>query len=482
MPMRTALWKKLACLSVAATAAGLVCGILFFLPGQQATFRADGIGGPAEDIPDQLPASLDATSPLLPPLDAILDGSPVAGDAEAERTTVLTIGRSQTFYEALRGAGAPHEDIMALVAACKPYRNLKRVRRGDLFELAQHTDGGIRKLSFDLDLESYLSFIRDGDGYEVQELTHPVQRHICAVSGSIQTSLYASLKSAGAPLSLAPKINDILGWEIDFSRDLRRGDTFRILYEEIWKEGEFVRTGPILAIDCLNRKQSHQAYRFVNPNGRPGYYDPDGHNLQKQLLRAPLEYSRISSGFSWRRFHPVLKRYMPHLGVDYAAPVGTPVRAGGSGIVVTASRKEGNGRYIQIRHNNRAYESYYLHLSRLAKGIKKGVTVRQGDIIGYVGATGYATGPHLDYRVKKDGVFVDPRSLKLPAAEPVAAASLPEFRTLAELYRGTLLAMAPISAPHQVALAHTASPPLWHPLDRPEILVAAPTAAPGPGR
>ena len=233
------------------------------------------------------------------------------------------------------------------------------------------------------------------------------------------------MQASGAPLQLAPKMNDVFGWEIDFNRDLRPGDTFRVVYEEVWKNGRFLRTGPILAAECTNRGHAHRAYRFDDS----GYFDADGRNLQKQLMRAPLEYSRISSNFTYRRLHPVLKRYMPHLGVDYAAPVGTPVWAAGDGVITEIGRKSGNGRYIRIRHKNQEYQSWYLHLSRFAKGMRKGTQVRQGQVIGFVGATGYATGPHLDFRIQRNGSWVNPRTLKLPAANPVSGATARRSRT-----------------------------------------------------
>jgi murein DD-endopeptidase MepM/ murein hydrolase activator NlpD len=433
------------------------------------------MGGPDEPWPEAMLAGEDGEEGAAAEDIAGEEVAPTASDEEA----LLVIGRSQTFYEALQEHGAPHEDIMDLVAACKPFRNLRNVKRGDEFRLQQATDGRIRSLSFDLDLESYLTFVRAGDGYEVLERTYPVERRICAVSGTIHNSLYASLKTAGAPLPLASKLNDILGWEIDFTRDLREGDVFRILYEEIYKEDAFVRTGSILAAECVNRKRSCRAYRFTDAEGHPGYYDPEGGNLQKQLMRAPLVYSRISSGFSWRRRHPILRRYMPHLGVDYAAPVGTAVWAAGDGVVVEASRNKANGRFLRIQHTNSSYETYYLHLARYAKGIRKGAHVRQGQVIGYVGASGYATGPHLDFRVRKDGRFVNPRTLVLPPADPVAESLRPAFEILARLYDETLDNLDLESAPHQVALVQSRRPPLWDPPVADSFLAppAEPTAA-----
>ena len=254
-------------------------------------------------------------------------------------------------------------------------------------------------------------------------------------------------------------MNDIMGWDIDFKRDLRQGDTFRILYEEVWKDGELVRTGAIQAIEMVNKGKPRTAFLF-SEDGRPHYYDSAGRNMQKQLSRAPLNYSRISDGYSHRRFHPVLKRWMPHLGVDYAAPLGTPVRAGGDGVVVKATRKKGNGRYVQIRHTNSEYETFYLHLSKFARGVRQGTPVHQGQVIGYVGATGYATGPHLDYRVKKRGRFVDPRKLKLPAAAPVPVELKPRFEVLAGRYAASLASL-PMGRSTALDPIRWQDPPAW---------------------
>ncbi|MBU2503240.1 peptidoglycan DD-metalloendopeptidase family protein [bacterium] len=364
----------------------------------------------------------------------------------------MVIGKRETFYDALSARGVPHGDIMALVKACKPFRNLTKVKSGDVFRIQLDSDGGLRALGFDLDLESHVTWVRSGDSYDRVDGTYPVERRTRGVAGTIQLSLYASLLELDAPLALAAKMNDIMGWDIDFKRDLRKGDTFRIIYEEVWKDGELVRTGAVEALEIVNRGRTRRAYRFSTADGRPGYFDDEGKNLQKQLMRAPLEYSRISSDFSYRRFHPVLKKWMPHLGVDYAAPLGTPIRAGGDGVVVAATVKKGNGRYVHIRHNNSEYETYYLHLANFAKGIKAGAKVRQGEVIGYVGATGYATGPHLDYRVKRNGEFVNPRLLKLPAAHPVSGDMMADFHELTGRY-SRLLAELDLGSTADLALA-----------------------------
>ncbi len=404
------------------------------------------MGGPAEPALATILAATD------PDLGSLLPGSLVArpdtlvlGSGElgpvfraGEGAVEMTIGRRETFYDALAARGVAHEDIMVLVKACKPFRNLTKVRAGERFRIDVAPDGGLRSLGFDLDEESFVTWVRRGDTYEREDGTYPVERRLRGVGGAIDVSLYASLQRTDAPLALAAKLNDILGWDVDFTRDLRKGDTFRVLYEEIWKDGSFVRTGQVLAAELTTRGTTRRAYLFTDSDGKPGYYDPDGRNLQKQLMRAHVEYSRISSDFTYRRYHPVLKRTMPHLGVDYAAPLGTPVRAAGDGTVVAARKKEGNGRYVQIRHTNREYETFYLHLSGFAKGVKEGVKVRQGQIIGYVGASGYATGPHLDFRVKKSGQFINPRTMKLPAAAPIGGEELAAFTALGSRYAEAL--------------------------------------------
>jgi len=420
----------------------LVWGVGVNNPGSDLPMAQNGMGGPCEpplsavastDILDFQGSFLKSTTCNLKPTEQL---GPVAESGTDPQEMV--IARGQTFYEALAAREVGHEDIMALVKACKSFRNLKSVRSGEVFRIEISEDGGLDALGFDLDLESYVTWIRKGDTYERVNGTYPVQKHLKAICGTIENSLYASLQKLDAPLTLAPKMNDILGWDLDFNRDLRKGDTFRILYEEIHKDGAVIRTGSILGVEIVNRGKARQAFRFSTDDGRTHYYNAEGLNLQKQLMRAPLEYSRVSSKFSYRRFHPVLKKWMPHLGVDYAAPLGTPVRAGGDGVVVACTRKKGNGRYIQIRHTNAEYETYYLHLSRYAKNIRKGSKVNQGQIIGYVGATGYATGPHLDYRVKRNGKFVNPRSLKLPAAAPVNSELMESFQGKTRVYLSVL--------------------------------------------
>lgn len=426
--------------------------------------------------------STPAESPVVDETGAAATPAPLApGDVERD----LTIGRDETFYDAVRRLGGTHREIMALVKAVKPYRDLKKVHRGDAFRISLAVDGGVDRLSFDLeDQESYITLQRNADGgYDAYELTYPVEHLVAGIAGTVDSSLFESLAASGAPTALASKMNDILGWEVDFRRDVRKGDRYRILYEEVRKNGEFLRTGPILAAEYVNAGDAYRGYRYTNSDGHPGYYDRTGRNLEKQLLRAPLEYSRISDGFTSRRFHPVRHRWMPHYGVDYAAPVGTPVRAGGNGTIAAATYDRNNGRYIRIVHDNRTYQTYYLHLSRFAKGIRKGKHVTQGQVVGYVGATGIATGPHLDYRVRKDGSWVNPRTLKLPASAPVDNADLASFQSTAALYSYCLAAQPDEGGPYRMALLSPLLPPyqatlLAAPTEQSTVLASTAVAAP----
>lgn len=413
------------------------------------------MGGPVDHLP---PAP-----PLVEEPEPLITETAPAGPAMGRRVE-MRIQPKQTFYEAVAELGVPHEDIMGLVKVVKSFRDLRKVKTGDLFQVEMSVRDELTAFGFDLDLESWIRYERQEDGTYVQELgAYPVEHRVVGVTGVIDSSLYLSLQESGAPLNLAAKMNDVLGWDLDFTRDPRQGDVFRIVYEEIYKDGDFVRTGPILACTYQGPRRDLGAYRYTLHDGKTGYYNAEGKNLQKQLMRAPVNYSRISSNFSYSRMHPVLHRRMPHLGIDYAAPIGTPVWAAGDGVVVAKGRKKGNGRYVQIRHTNREYETYYLHFSRFAKGVDKGTKVRQGQVIGYVGASGYATGPHLDFRVKKSGKFVNPRKLKLPPAAPVPDEEQASYFALCHAYDSALIELAghTVAAPVEVTSLSMDEAPWW---------------------
>ena len=253
-----------------------------------------------------------------------------------------------------------------------------------------------------------------------------IETHIKMKSGVIRSSLFAATDGANVPDSVAIQIAEIFASDIDFHRDLRKKDRFKVVYELRYSNGEPTGAGRVLAVEFINKGKTYQAVYFEANDKERGYYTPDGKNLRRAFLRSPLKFSRISSGFTRSRYHPVLKKWRAHKGVDYAARRGTPVRATANGTVAVSTRQRGYGKLIILKHRGR-YSTAYAHLSAFAKGLRKGKRVNQGDIIGYVGSTGLATGPHLHYEFRINGVQRNPLRVVMPAAIPLAAKNVPAF-------------------------------------------------------
>jgi len=249
------------------------------------------------------------------------------------------------------------------------------------------------------------------------------------LQGTIHGSLYAALAAHGESPQMAAELAEIFAWDIDFHTDLRRGDSFRVLIEERYRHGKSVGSPRILAAEMVNRQRVFQAVSYPSQADHGTYYRPDGSAIRRMFLRSPLHYSRISSPFSLHRFHPILGQYRPHLGIDYAAPAGTPVRSVADGVIAWAGMKGASGNMVEVRHNS-VYSTFYLHLSRFASEVQVGKRVAQGEVIGYVGATGLATGPHLDFRLSKEGKYLNPleHSNKSLEAPPLPRQALPAFR------------------------------------------------------
>ena len=282
---------------------------------------------------------------------------------------------------------------------------------------------------------------------QASEQALQLETHVVMKSAEIRHSLFGATDAAGIPDSVATQLADIFGGDIDFHRDIRKGDRFSVIYESINHLGKMVRTGRVLAAEFINDGRTYRAIWFGDSDGQGGYYTADGKSIRKAFLRSPLEFSRITSGFSTARFHPVLKEFRAHKGIDYGAPTGTKIKATGDGIVEFAGRQGGYGNVIILRHQGR-HETVYGHLSGFAAGLRKGARVTQGDVIGYVGATGVATGPHLHYEFRVDGEHRNPLTVALPTALPLAPSQLAQFRDQAqgtlsrlEVIRGTNLAL-----------------------------------------
>jgi murein DD-endopeptidase MepM/ murein hydrolase activator NlpD len=249
-------------------------------------------------------------------------------------------------------------------------------------------------------------------------------------SAEIKSSLFAATDAAGLSDAVAGQLADVFSTDIDFHRDLRRGDRFTVVYEMYFEAGEPVRAGRVLAAEFVNQGKAYQAVWFQHADGQGDYYTPDGKSIKKAFLRSPLEFSRVTSGFTTARFHPILQRWRAHKGIDYAAAPGTGVKATADGIVETASHERGYGNVVVLRHQHR-YTTLYGHLSGFGRGITKGARVSQGQVIGYVGSTGLATGPHLHYEFRIDDVHQDPLRVVMPEAPPITAEKRAAFDSVA---------------------------------------------------
>jgi murein DD-endopeptidase MepM/ murein hydrolase activator NlpD len=273
---------------------------------------------------------------------------------------------------------------------------------------------------------------RDGDHFTAAESQPALEKRIEMRTGEIRSSLFAATDAAQIPDNIASQLVEMFSTNIDFASDLRRGDRFNVVYETFWQNGQLIRTGRVLAGEFINAGNKYQSVWFDEPRSTQGggYYTFDGKSLKKAFLKSPLQYSRISSGFSMR-LHPILGLWKQHKGVDFAAPIGTPIRASGDGVVDFVGVQNGYGNVIMLKHWGN-YSTVYGHMSRFAAGLKKGMKVAQGEVIGYVGMTGWATGPHLHYEFRVNNEPRDPLSVDVPNAQPLAAAELQRFRSVAE--------------------------------------------------
>ncbi|HYK87387.1 MAG TPA: peptidoglycan DD-metalloendopeptidase family protein [Acidobacteriota bacterium] len=343
---------------------------------------------------------------------------------------------NQTITSALVGHGLSVQEVHDMVEAARMVYNLAKVRVQQPYWLYLTPEGQFHDFRYPVDENKFLTIYRDPDKRFVPVMKpFPYETRVEPVSGVIEDSLFMSMIDSGEQERLALDLADIFGSDIDFYTDIQRGDSYRLLVEKKYLNGDFKLYGNILAASITNQNKQFSGFRFVDENGRPAYYGPDGKALKKSFLKSPLKFARISSGFSRARMHPILKIVRPHLGVDYAAPVGTPVQAVGAGTVVAAGLNGGGGKTVKLRHAG-SYETMYMHLSRIA--VRLGTRVAQGDLIGYVGATGLATGPHLDFRIWLHGKPVNPAKVIFPPAPPVPSSTFAKFALLRDNLSGRL--------------------------------------------
>jgi murein DD-endopeptidase MepM/ murein hydrolase activator NlpD len=316
--------------------------------------------------------------------------------------------------------------LHAIVTASEDTRTLKDILPGQELRLLIE-DSKVLSLEYDQDLVTTLQVNNENDHYTSRMIKHQLRKNVLEAEATIDSSLFLAGQDAGLSDNLIMQLVAIYGWDIDFALDIRKGDRFRLIYEEHYKDDVKVSEGPILAAEFVNQDKPYRSVRYTSPDGTSDYFAEDGASMRKAFLRTPLNFTRISSGFSLKRRHPALNSIRAHRGVDYAAPTGTPVKAAGNGTIISIGSNGGYGRSIVIKHGE-AYSTLYAHLSKYAKGMKKGTRLKQGQIIGYVGRSGLATGPHLHYEFRVNGVHRNPLTVALPKAESIPKDLLPDFK------------------------------------------------------
>ena len=302
----------------------------------------------------------------------------------------------------------------------------KRLFPGTEFRGTLTPLGSLERLEVVFDRRNEVHLEVSTGGILVARIERPITSEVLRLEGVVESSLFGAMDGAGGDPELAVRVAQIYQWDIDFLRDIRKGDTFIVVADRQTVDGEFYGWGTVFATRFVNDGRTLDAVVYPDNSGRLGYYDLEGQPLRKQFLRSPLKFSRVTSRFSMSRFHPVLRRRMPHYGVDYGAPTGTPAHVTADGTVTFAGRKGGGGNMVTVRHTN-GYETNYLHLSRYGKGIRRGARVSQGQVIGYVGSTGLSTGPHLDYRVTLNGKWINPLRISSPPVKPLSEDRLQRF-------------------------------------------------------
>jgi len=395
-----------------------------------------GSGPPLLDssvVAEYAPVALDS----LP-----LHFDPDAGEEQGlpSSLTVVTRGvieRGESLSASLRRQGVSPATIQLVSREMRPVFNFRYSRPGDTYRLGQDPDGRVLDFRYSTSPEKSFYLAWNGVRYEAREEAAQLVPEMARIAGVVETSLYDAIRGLGEQGQLASDFADIFAWDIDFSRSVRPGDDFQILYERLYRTDDdgtrvYVKPGRILAARYRGGVGDHAVVYFEEADGRGGYYRPDGSAIERSFLLAPLKFSRISSSFSKARRHPILKVTRPHHGIDYAAAPGTPIWSVAEGSVVFRGWAGASGNLVKIRHDN-GYVSHYAHLARFEKGLTVGQRVHQKQVIGYVGSTGLSTGPHVCFRIQKNGSYVNPVQIASPAARAISTDGWPRFKATRDL-------------------------------------------------
>lgn len=347
------------------------------------------------------------------------------------------VKRNVPLYTHLMELEVPSIDVIEMVKASKPVRNLSYLMPGTRFQIIKDKEGNLAKATFRFSPVEKLVVTKKDQKWAAEKVLEKVDIKNVSFVGHVESTLWESALEAQMDPYLIFAMAEIFGWEVDFNREVQSGDYWRITAEQKFVKGQPVGWGDVLASEYVNQGKVHTAVLYREGDEEIGYYSLEGENLRKMFLKSPLKFGRITSRFNRRRFHPKLRITRPHNGVDYGAPIGTPVRSVANGVIMSAGYRGGGGKVVKVRHNS-TYQTAYKHLSRYGKGIRSGTKVRQGQIIAYTGNTGLSTGPHLHYEFYKHGRFVDPLRQDFPSAEPIAKELKAKFTQQAKVLMATL--------------------------------------------
>ncbi len=358
--------------------------------------------------------------------------APAKETSEDGTLLVLKVKSGDSLDRLFRRNNLSITDLHKITGLKLAKEHLRVIRPGDKIQV-WHKDDAIVSLHREIDLYESLAVTRVNDAFIAETYQNSIETRIVEKSGTIKDSLFLSASDAGIPNNVIMNMTGMFAWDVDFILDVRSGDQFVVVYEELWRDGKYVRNGDILAAEFINQGDSHRALMYEGPDGRESYYTPDGHSVRKAFLRAPLAFSRVSSNFNPNRRHPVLNTLRAHKGVDYAAARGTPIKAAGDGKVSFRGKKGGYGNTIILSHGGNI-TTLYAHMQNFDRKVKNGSRVKQGQVIGYVGSSGLATGPHLHYEYRKNGAHQNPRTVALPMAKPLDPSLKADFdRATSEL-------------------------------------------------
>ena len=369
----------------------------------------------AEVASEPAPAPAPAAAPV-----------PAIEEKKAPSHREVVVAKGDTLSTLFEKVGLPAASVHEVLASGKQAKLFGQLKRGQKLEFELNPEGQLVNLHSKVsDLET-ISLTRNDKGYAFNRITAKPTVRSAYVHGVINSSLSQSAARAGLSHRMTMDMASVFGYDVDFAQDIRPGDQFDVIYEQKVVNGKAVGTGPILSARFINRGKTYTAVRYTNKQGNTSYYTADGNSMRKAFIRTPVDFARISSKFSMGRKHPILNKIRAHKGVDYAAPRGTPIKAAGDGKVLLAGRRGGYGNTVIIQHGN-TYRTLYGHMQGFAKGVKTGGSVKQGQVIGYIGTTGLSTGPHLHYEFQVNGVHVDPLGQKVAMADPISKAERARF-------------------------------------------------------